>query len=76
MPAVSAHVGSLVAACELLVEARGFKFHDQGSNPGPLDWEHGVPATGPPGWWSLKWWKILKSIVTYGNYVEFNVQCP
>ena len=54
MPAVSAHVGSLVAACELLVEARGFKFHDQGSNLGPLDWEHGVPATGPPGWWSLK----------------------
>ena len=59
MPAVSAHVGSLVAACELLVEACGFKFHDQGSNPGPLDWEHGVPATGTPGWWSLKWWKIF-----------------
>ncbi|XP_059781364.1 rho GTPase-activating protein SYDE2 isoform X6 [Balaenoptera ricei] len=25
------------------------KFPDQGSNPGPLHWEHGVSATGPPG---------------------------
>jgi len=24
-------------------------FTDQGSNPGPLHWEHGALATGPPG---------------------------
>ena len=27
----------------------GILFPDQGSNPGPLHWEHGVLATGPPG---------------------------
>ena len=36
------HTNSLVVAC-------GIQFPDQGSNPGPLHWEHGVPATGPPG---------------------------
>ena len=29
--------------------ACGIKFPDQGSNPGPLHWEHAVLATGPPG---------------------------
>ena len=24
-------------------------FPDQGCNPGPLHWEHGILATGPPG---------------------------
>ena len=43
------HTGSLVAACKLLVAACGIEFPDQGSNPGPLHWEHGVLATGPPG---------------------------
>ena len=44
------HVGSfLVAACKLLVTACGIYFPDRGSNPGPLHWEHGVSATGPPG---------------------------
>ena len=36
------HLGSLVAAC-------GIYFPNQGSNPGPLHWEHRVLATGPPG---------------------------
>ena len=38
------HTGSsiLVAAC-------GVSFPDQESNPGPLHWERGVLATGPPG---------------------------
>ena len=42
-------VGSLVEACKLLIAARGIHFPDQGSNPGPLHWEHRVLATGPPG---------------------------
>ena len=33
----------------VLVVACGIYFPDQGSNPGPLHWEHGVLATGPPG---------------------------
>ena len=38
-----------VVACGLLVAACGIQFPDQGSNPGPLRWKHGVLATGPPG---------------------------
>ena len=33
----------------LPVAASGIWFPDQGSNPGPLHWEHRVLATGPPG---------------------------
>ena len=36
------HAGSLVLACRI-------QFPDQGWNLGPLHWERGVPATGPPG---------------------------
>ena len=36
------HVGPLVVAC-------GIQFPDQGWNLGPLHWEQGVSATGPPG---------------------------
>ena len=36
------HVGSLVVACGIL-------FLHQVSNPGPLHWQCGVLATGPPG---------------------------
>ena len=43
------YAGSLVVACELLVAARGIQFSDQASNLGPVHWEHGVLATGPPG---------------------------
>ena len=39
----------LVAAFELLVAARGIYFPDQGLNLGPLHWERGTLATGPPG---------------------------
>ena len=35
--------------CEVLVEACGISFLGQGSNLGPLHWECGVSATGPPG---------------------------
>ena len=30
------------------VWACGIYFPDQGSNPGPLHWKHGVLITGPP----------------------------
>ena len=33
----------------LLDAACGIQFPDQGSNPGPRHWQHGVLATGPPG---------------------------
>ena len=36
------HIRSLGAAYEIW-------FPDQGLNPDPLRWEHGVLATGPPG---------------------------
>ena len=49
MAVFTVHAESLVVACELLVVACGILFSDQGWNPGPLDWEHGVLATGPPG---------------------------
>ena len=50
------HTGHLVAMCELLVVACGIQFPDQGSNPGPLHWEHGVLATGPPGNFQTFWY--------------------
>ena len=37
-------------ACTLLVGVCGIWSPDQGSNPGPLHWEQGVLATGPPSW--------------------------
>ena len=39
----------LVAVCELSCSMFRIYFPDQGSNPGPLHWEHGVSATGPQG---------------------------
>ena len=39
----------LVVARKLLVVVCGIYLPDQGSNPGPLHWEHEVLATGPPG---------------------------
>ena len=43
------HAGSLAMACERSVAACELQLPDQGSNPGPLNWEHRVLATGPPG---------------------------
>ena len=46
------HAGSaifLVTAREFLVTVYGIQVSDQGLNPGPLHWESGVSATGPPG---------------------------
>ena len=56
--------GIFVAACRLLhcgmwtqlQHACGIQFPNQGSNPGPLHWVHGVLPTGPPG-------KSLHSII-------------
>ena len=42
-------MGSLVAAYEPLIVACGIWFPNQGSDLGPLQWELGVLATGPPG---------------------------
>ena len=42
-------MGALVASCELLGAASGIWFPGQALNPGPLHWEHGVLASGPPG---------------------------
>ena len=36
------HAGSLVGTCRIF-------FPNQASNLGPLSWERGVLATGPPG---------------------------
>ena len=38
------HTGS-----SIFVAAREISFPDQGWNPGPPHWEHGIVATGPPG---------------------------
>ena len=57
------HAASLVAACELLVMARGILFPNQGSNLGPLHWEHGILATGQPGK-SLGTINIVPSLVS------------
>ena len=35
--------------CQVLVVPCGIQFPDQGSNPSPLHWEHGVIATGSLG---------------------------
>ena len=43
------HSRSLVASCELLVEACGIYFPDQGSNLDLLHWEHRVLGIGLPG---------------------------
>ena len=42
------HVGSLVAACGLLVAAMWDLVPCPGMEPGPLSWEGRVLATGPP----------------------------
>ena len=43
------HVGSLVAAREILVVPCEIQFFDQGLKPSPLHWEHRVLATRSPG---------------------------
>ena len=43
------HVGFLVVACKLLVVVCDIQFPDWESNLGPLHWEPGVLAIGPPG---------------------------
>ena len=43
------HQKLLAVACKLLVLACAIQLPDQESNPGPLHWECGFLATGPPG---------------------------
>ena len=38
----------IIWLCWVLRVACAINFPDQGSNPGPLHWEHGVLATRPP----------------------------
>ena len=59
-------MGSLLVACELLSAACGIEFPDQGSNLGPLHWECGVLATGPPGKSSEE---IFKANVACGRFI-------
>ena len=42
------YVFSSIRSQLILVAACGIQFPDQEWNPGPLHWEHGVLATGPP----------------------------
>ena len=59
-----------IAACGPLVAVCGIQFLDQRLNPGPLLWEHGITATGPPGkspswfsWYPLPVpWRVPKMI--------------
>ena len=60
----------LVTACrifswgiQLLSAECGIQFPDQGSNPGPLHWEHKVLATGPP----REFWALLQ----FNSYFSF-----
>ena len=39
----------ILYSSQVLVAARGISLFHQGSNLGLLHWEHGVPATEPPG---------------------------
>ena len=50
---------SLIFVAESLVVACGVWFPEQGLNPGPLPWEHGVLATGPPAKSLLSFKKLL-----------------
>ena len=50
-----------------LRHACGIQFPDQGSNPGPLHWEHGVLPIGPPG-------RSLKLILDQENSPSFVAQ--
>ena len=61
------HVGFLAATCKLLLATCGTYFPDQGLNLGPLLWECGVLATGPPGKsfkYLLMWLRVWIIIIT------------
>ena len=49
--------------------AHGILFPDQGLNPGPLHWELGVLATGPPG-------KSLKFLFIYLGCMAYEILVP
>ena len=53
-------------AYEVLVEACGIQFPDQGSNPGPLHWERGVSAFRPP-WESLSFFSFVWTVQHVGS---------
>ena len=49
----------------------GYKFPDQGSNPGPLNWVHGVLSIGPPGK-SLNDIAMVNIMSGFGNGIVTN----
>ena len=49
-------------ARDLSTVTHGIKFPDQGSNLGPLHWECGILATGPPG--KSQCGPLLKSLLS------------
>ena len=51
------YMGSLVAACKLLMPACGIEFSDEELNPGPLNWEHRVSH------WMVR--KVKRSVLKY-----------
>ena len=66
----------LVAACRIFsfkIWACGIQFPDQGSNPGPLHWELGVLATGPPGkfWENYFFYRKFK-LITINGMIELD----
>ena len=61
-----------------LQHACRIQFPDQGLNPGPLHWEHGVLPTGPPGkslfYYSLRLWVSLTFSAVYSVYfIDFHL---
>ena len=60
------HAESFSVACELLVMACGIQLPDQGSNLGPLHWEHEILATGPSG-------KSHKLFLYDDNFLRFTL---
>lgn len=69
------HVGSLGAACDLLVAACGMSFPDWRLNAGSLHWECGVSAPGPPGK-SLHTLRSIHSVVFLACYNSFQKLTP
>ena len=63
----------LIPACELLVAACGIQFPDQELNLGPLHWELGILATGPPGKSFLFFFKLTFIISIFlCDLISFN----
>ena len=72
------HMGFVVAACELLAVACGIWLPDQELIPGPLHWEHGFLANGPPGkspQYPLTWGHPPEPFVPPYNFLSIFYLC-